>query len=94
MKNTFSMLLLGLFSALALHSCKENEVDQLKKENEELKELKNLTRKDSMEIYNVIQNDGRRRFTVMFLDSLKKTDLKLYKVMLEEAESRNTLLGE
>lgn len=88
------MLLLGLFCALTLHSCKENEVDQLKKENEELKELKNLTRKDSMEIYNVIQNDGRRRFSVMFLDSLKKNDIKLYKVMLEEAESRNTLLGE
>jgi hypothetical protein len=92
MRNRFTVLLLGLFTTLTLHSCKENEVDKLKEENEELKEQKGLTRTDSMEIYNAIHHDAKRRFTITFLDSLKKNDVQLYKVMIEEAEARNTLL--
>ncbi|MBW8359263.1 MAG: hypothetical protein K0M63_05590 [Weeksellaceae bacterium] len=92
MNKTLTITLLSLFTALSLNSCKENEVDQLKKENEELKEQKGLTRSDSLEIYNAIHQDAKRRFTATFLDSLKKNDVQLYKVMIEEAEARNTLL--
>ncbi len=86
-------VLVGLATAtLLLASCKENEVDRLRQENEELKETKGLTRSDSVEIYNAIQHDSKRRFATGFLDSIKKRDIKLYEAFIEEAESRNTLL--
>ncbi|MBA5245687.1 hypothetical protein H1R16_02545 [Marnyiella aurantia] len=86
-------VLIGLATfVLVLTSCKENEVEQLRQENEELKSTKGLTRTDSVDIYNAIQHDSKRRFATGFLDSIKKRDIKLYEAFIEEAESRNTLL--
>ena len=92
MKKTTTLILLSLFSAVTLNACKEDKVEELKKENEELKEQKGLTRTDSMEIFKAVQQDGKRRFAVSFLDSLKKNDRKLYDALIEESESRNTFL--
>lgn len=92
MNKTATLILFTLFSVLTLNSCKKDKIEELKKENEELKEKKGLTRADSMEIFKAVQLDGKRRFAVSFLDSLKKNDRKLYDALIEESESRNTFL--
>ncbi|MBW8360728.1 MAG: hypothetical protein K0M56_00925 [Kaistella sp.] len=89
MKYKYLLTVFAVISLFSIASCGGSENEKLKKEIINLKKKNTLTKNDSLLIFQEIRDNVQNKEVINFLDSLQRSDINKYKILIKEATSRN-----